>query len=357
MLQLHVGGGTPTLRLPQARPRAGRLHHPELPRARRGGRRGRPDRQGREVREVRGHPVETDAKGVFRGGGPLIAWFTDPAGNVLSVIAADGNRWSVRPSAALPTVPAMVTFMIMVASCPGTGTAGGGTRFVLTGPQRLVAGSPVTRRDVVCDLGAGLGALTAPLAATGARVIAVELHPARAAALRRSTPARRVAVVELDLRELHVPRAGRYRVVANPPYAGVNALVRRLLADPHLLSADLVVAEGAARGSAAAVAPRPPGRAGAPPRLRASAADRPRGWCGSGERVRRSSRQLGKQLARLGGDLVLDQHLVLGRDDRGDEEKSRWPRVRAYPTSAQITPNRAPISIVEMMIAERSPRR
>ena len=49
---------------------------------------------------------------------------------------------------------------------------------------RLVAGSPVTRRDVVCDLGAGLGALTAPLAATGARVIAVELHPARAAALR-----------------------------------------------------------------------------------------------------------------------------------------------------------------------------
>lgn len=27
-----------------------------------------------------------DAKGVFRGGGPLIAWFKDPAGNILSVI-------------------------------------------------------------------------------------------------------------------------------------------------------------------------------------------------------------------------------------------------------------------------------
>ena len=25
-------------------------------------------------------------KGIFRGGGPLIAWFTDPSGNVLSVI-------------------------------------------------------------------------------------------------------------------------------------------------------------------------------------------------------------------------------------------------------------------------------
>ncbi len=28
----------------------------------------------------------TDAKGIFRGGGPLIAWFRDPAGNILSVL-------------------------------------------------------------------------------------------------------------------------------------------------------------------------------------------------------------------------------------------------------------------------------
>lgn len=33
-----------------------------------------------------GTPAETDELGVFRGGGPLIAWFKDPAGNVLSVI-------------------------------------------------------------------------------------------------------------------------------------------------------------------------------------------------------------------------------------------------------------------------------
>ena len=33
-----------------------------------------------------GTPAQTDALGVFRGGGPLIAWFTDPAGNILSVI-------------------------------------------------------------------------------------------------------------------------------------------------------------------------------------------------------------------------------------------------------------------------------
>lgn len=33
--------------------------------------------------------TDTDEKGIFRGGGPLIAWFKDPAGNVLSVIQVD----------------------------------------------------------------------------------------------------------------------------------------------------------------------------------------------------------------------------------------------------------------------------
>lgn len=30
--------------------------------------------------------IKTDEKGIFRGGGPLIAWFTDPGGNILSVL-------------------------------------------------------------------------------------------------------------------------------------------------------------------------------------------------------------------------------------------------------------------------------
>jgi catechol 2,3-dioxygenase-like lactoylglutathione lyase family enzyme len=41
---------------------------------------------GRGVRFERYDQVPADEKGVFRGGGPLIAWFTDPAGNVLSVL-------------------------------------------------------------------------------------------------------------------------------------------------------------------------------------------------------------------------------------------------------------------------------
>ena len=30
--------------------------------------------------------MQTDEKGIFRKGGPLIAWFKDPSGNILSVI-------------------------------------------------------------------------------------------------------------------------------------------------------------------------------------------------------------------------------------------------------------------------------
>jgi catechol 2,3-dioxygenase-like lactoylglutathione lyase family enzyme len=33
--------------------------------------------------------LKTDRLGIFRGGGPLIAWFKDPAGNVLSVLEQD----------------------------------------------------------------------------------------------------------------------------------------------------------------------------------------------------------------------------------------------------------------------------
>jgi catechol 2,3-dioxygenase-like lactoylglutathione lyase family enzyme len=31
-------------------------------------------------------PIKTDAKGICRGEGPKIAWFKDPAGNILSVL-------------------------------------------------------------------------------------------------------------------------------------------------------------------------------------------------------------------------------------------------------------------------------
>ena len=40
----------------------------------------------RAVQFDRYEGFEQDEKGIFRGGGPYIAWFKDPAGNVLSVL-------------------------------------------------------------------------------------------------------------------------------------------------------------------------------------------------------------------------------------------------------------------------------
>jgi catechol 2,3-dioxygenase-like lactoylglutathione lyase family enzyme len=35
--------------------------------------------------------LQTDEKGIFRGQGPTIAWFRDPAGNILSVLEDEGS--------------------------------------------------------------------------------------------------------------------------------------------------------------------------------------------------------------------------------------------------------------------------
>ncbi len=103
--------------------------------------------------------------------------------------------------------------------------------------------------DLVFDLGAGYGALTGPVADTGARVIAVELDPVLAARLRRRFEARpQVHVVEADLRRIPFPRRP-FLVVASPPFALTTLLCRRLLGDPaiRLAGAELILEWGAAR--------------------------------------------------------------------------------------------------------------
>lgn len=45
--------------------------------------------KGVEFERYEGTEIETDPKGIFRGEGPPIAWFKDPAGNVLSVLQLD----------------------------------------------------------------------------------------------------------------------------------------------------------------------------------------------------------------------------------------------------------------------------
>ena len=90
------------------------------------------------------------------------------------------------------------------------------------------------------DLGAGTGALTTALVAAGARVVAVERHPDRLAALRARFADDPVTVVDADLRVLRLPRRP-FRVVANPPWALAETVRGDLLRSRWLVRADLVL--------------------------------------------------------------------------------------------------------------------
>jgi 23S rRNA (adenine-N6)-dimethyltransferase len=112
--------------------------------------------------------------------------------------------------------------------------------------RRLVADAGITNGDLVLDVGAGTGAVTAELLRVGARVIAIELHPERVAHLRRrfGDDAR---VVRADAADLRLPLRP-FRVVANPPFAITSALLARLVHHgSRLVRADVVVQEQAAR--------------------------------------------------------------------------------------------------------------
>ena len=112
----------------------------------------------------------------------------------------------------------------------------------------LVATSGVGPGDLVLDLGAGDGVVTSALIDAGVRVVALELHARRAADLRaRFADDGRVTVARADVTDLRLPRR-RFHVVANPPFDGLSAVLRRLTSSrSRLVGATIVAPVSAAR--------------------------------------------------------------------------------------------------------------
>jgi 23S rRNA (adenine-N6)-dimethyltransferase len=92
----------------------------------------------------------------------------------------------------------------------------------------LLDRSSIQRGDLVLDLGAGTGLISARLVRRGCRVVAVENDPALVARLEnRFFGDPTVRVVRADTRDIHLPRQP-YKVFSNIPFDATAAIVSNL---------------------------------------------------------------------------------------------------------------------------------
>ena len=182
---------------------------------------------------------------------------------------------------------------------------------------RIVEAVGATAADVVCEIGAGPGALTRALATRAGRLVALEVDPALqarlVAAARHWPEAGRVEIRLVDAREfayeelraLRPAPEGRVLVVGNLPYSVSKAILARLLdahatLDAAVLMLQREVAERMPRRREGATTARSRCSGSSGRRCRSSRWSRPRVPAAAGRRVGRDPRAVHAGAARAG---------------------------------------------------------
>ena len=97
----------------------------------------------------------------------------------------------------------------------------------------LIGHSNIKKRDIVIDIGAGSGVITAALAKRCKHVIAVEPDHETATLLRKNIgQLENVTIVEQDFLEMTLPD-DPYKVFANPPFHLSSAILHKLDEAPN----------------------------------------------------------------------------------------------------------------------------
>jgi 23S rRNA (adenine-N6)-dimethyltransferase len=102
----------------------------------------------------------------------------------------------------------------------------------LRGPKLagfLIGHSNIKKRDIVIDIGAGSGVITAALSRRCRQVIAIEPDCETVEKLRKNiSKCENVTVIEQDFMEYELPTEGDYKIFANPPFHLSSAILHKL---------------------------------------------------------------------------------------------------------------------------------
>ncbi|MCR5572412.1 MAG: methyltransferase [Candidatus Saccharibacteria bacterium] len=92
----------------------------------------------------------------------------------------------------------------------------------------LIGHSNIKKRDIVIDIGAGSGVISAALAKRCRQVIAVEPDHETAELLRKNVgKLENIQIIEQDFLEMELPE-GPYKIFANPPFHLSSAILHKL---------------------------------------------------------------------------------------------------------------------------------